>query len=269
MKAILSRTNKDEVLKSLKEGNIINIISLIPTIADEILIDSDKKYHTIELINQILPNKCKHSDAMKPSVYLTLGVLSLLNNFYALSSFPVATLGPYILEKLENLISSDFKPLFDEMNVRDFSKKYLGDEFQTFTNAFLNELFKKTHIRHMNTYSYDCSEIPVCFGNEHNEKSEVITGKHDKLIRGYKLGILHGILPHDESYPCEIKFGSLKEHDLTFSKKLLTESKWLKKGNTLLIDRGFIDHELLRTLNEKGVACIIPAKWKYSRMLLK
>lgn len=27
-----------------------------------------------------------------------------------------------------------------------------------------------------------------------------------------------------------------------------------------MIDRGFIDHELLRALNEKGIACIIPAK---------
>lgn len=81
----------------------------------------------------------------------------------------------------------------------------------------------------MNVYSYDCSEIPVCFHNEHYEKAEVITGKHDKRIRGYKLGILRGILPHDESYPCEIKFGSLKEHDLTFSKQLLTDTKWLKK----------------------------------------
>lgn len=77
---MLSRTNQDKVLKSLKEGNIINIISLIPTIGDEILIDSDKKYQTIELFEQIFPNKCKHSDAMKPSAYLTLGILSLLNN---------------------------------------------------------------------------------------------------------------------------------------------------------------------------------------------
>ena len=251
--------NKEKVLDALKNGDLISILSTVPKISDEIFIDADKKYNIIHLFNSVFPSKSSHVDALPPSLFLSTGVLAMLNNFHAFSSFPIATTNPYILNKLGVSITSD-KPLYHEKSVRNFSKKYKDDEFQTYLNDYLFQLFHSTNFRHMHVYSYDCSEIPVCFTNVNYENSTVITSKKGGSVRGYKLGFLRGILPSGDGFPCEIKFGSLNQHDLTFSKDLLINSKWFQPNDILLLDRCFIDYDLLAKLNERGISVIIPAK---------
>ena len=112
----------------------------------------------------------------------------------------------------------------------------------------------------MHNFSYDCSEIPVNLKNDNYEHSSVITGKKGEKIRGYKLGVLRGQLPHGGGYPCQIVFGQLKTHNLNLSKDALISSPWLKKGDNLNFDRGHLDHHLMRALNEKGVSVTVPAK---------
>ena len=60
--------------------------------------------------------------------------------------------------------------------------------------------------------------------------------------------------------PCQIVFGQLKTHDLNLSRDSLTSSPWLKKGDNLNVDRGFLDHLLMRDFNEKGVSVTVPTK---------
>ena len=51
-----------------------------------------------------------------------------------------------------------------------------------------------------------------------------------------------------------------KEHDFTMSKEMILNSGYLKKGDYLLEDRGFLDVEQFRELNKKGINVIMPAK---------
>lgn len=48
---MLIKSNKEKVHTLSKESDIIGVLPLLPPVADEILIDSDKKYHIIELFN--------------------------------------------------------------------------------------------------------------------------------------------------------------------------------------------------------------------------
>ena len=65
---------------------------------------------------------------------------------------------------------------------------------------------------------------------------------------------------HMVADPCQIVFGQLKTHDLNLSRDSLTSSPWLKKGDNLNVDRGFLDHLLMRDFNEKGVSVTVPTK---------
>lgn len=257
---MLAKKNKDKALELLKQGKVTDILTYVPQIADEIVVHADKCHQLISTFDHVFPDHRSHCDAMPPSVYLTLGVVAKLKNYQAMSSFPLATTNPYLLEQLNFTVYSDKNGLFNEKNVRKFSKKFPDSSFITYTNVFLEQLFSNTTFRNMHNFSYDCSEIPVNFNNDKYEKSSVVTGKSGEKIRGYKLGVLRGQLPHGAGYPCQILFGSLKNHDLTLSKDQLIKSPWLKKGDNINMDRGFIDHTLMRALNEKGVSVTVPAK---------
>ena len=104
---MLFYNNKERVLDALKNGNLISILSTVPKISDEIFIDADKKYNIIHLFDSVFPSKSSHVDALPPSLFLSTGVLAMLNNFHAFSSFPIATTNPYILNKLGVSITSN------------------------------------------------------------------------------------------------------------------------------------------------------------------
>ena len=137
-----------------------------------------------------------------------------------MASFPLATTNPFLLERLNFAIHTGKEGLFSEKNVRNFSKKYKDDSFVKYTNEFFIKLYDNTTFRNMHNFNYDCSEIPVNLKNDRYEHSSVITGKKGERIRGYKLEILRGQLPHGGGYPCQIVFGQLKTHDLNLSKML-------------------------------------------------
>ena len=257
---MLVKKDKEKALQLLKDGKIIDLLPYVPQLADEIAVNAEKQHKFRSAFDDSFPNHNAHHDAMPPSVFLTLGTIARLKNFQSMASFPLATTNPFLLECLNFAVRTGKEGLFNEKNVRMFSKKYSKDSFVEHTNDFLIRLFNNTTFRNMHNFSYDCSEIPVCLKNDRYENSTVITGKKGEKIRGYKLGILRGQLPHDCGYPCLITFGSLKTHDLILSKEALISNAWLKPGDNLNVDRGFLDHFLLRAMNEKGVSVTVPAK---------
>ena len=106
--------------------------------------------------------------------------IARLKNFQSMASFPLATTNPYLLEHLNFVIHTGKEGLFNEKNVRMFSKKYKGSLFVEYTNDFLLKLFGNTIFRNMHNFSYDCSEIPVNLKNDKFEHSSVITEKKVK-----------------------------------------------------------------------------------------
>lgn len=260
VKHMLAKKDKEKAIELLKEGKITDLLTYVPQVADEIIINAEKRHKLISTFDETFPDYNSHCDAIPPSVFLTLGSIARLKNFQSMASFPLATTNPFLLERLNFAIHTGKEGLFNEKNVRNFSKKYKDDSFVKYTDEFFIKLYDNTTFRNMHNFSYDCSEIPVNLKNDRYEHSSVITGKKGERIRGYKLGILRGQLPHGGGYPCQIVFGQLKTHDLNLSKNALIGSPWLRKGDNLNIDRGFLDHQLMRALNDKGVSTTVPAK---------
>ena len=58
-----------------------------------------------------------------------------------------------------------------------------------------------------------------------------------------------------------ISMSSAKVHDLESSRKMLESPYHIKKGDTLVYDRGYIDRHILNKLkNENQISVIVPAK---------
>lgn len=77
-------------------------------------------------------------------------------------------------------------------------------------------------------------------------------------MRGYKLGILHGITD-DSGIAEEIVFGILKTHDLKLCREMLKNTSCLHENDILINDKVFLSQELTNHLKtERKVATYIP-----------
>lgn len=95
--------------------------------------------------------------------------------------------------------------------------------------------------------------------NENYENSSVV--KIDgEIMRGYKLGILRGVLD-DSGIAEEIVFGTLKTHDMEQCREMLRTTACLHENDILINDREFLSREManyLKTVHK--VDTYLPAK---------
>jgi len=92
----------------------------------------------------------------------------------------------------------------------------------------------------------DCTELEVALRNENYEESSVV--KLDgETRRGYKLSTLRGITG-DSGIIEDIRFGTLKDHDLELSRTMILTSPMLKPQDVLINDRGFLSRDILNEL---------------------
>lgn len=103
-----------------------------------------------------------------------------------------------------------------------------------------------------------CSILDVNLDNSIYEGSSV-TYKGGKKLRGYKIGSLRGVTENGGIIE-EICMSTAREHDFGMSEGMIRNSSHLKSGDFLLEDRGFIDIELFKFLNKKGVFVVVPAR---------
>ncbi len=66
-------------------------------------------------------------------------------------------------------------------------------------------------------------------------------------MRGYKLGVLRGIL-NDSGIAEEIVFGTLKTYDLEQCRKMLKNTSCFHENDILINDRGFLSREMANYL---------------------
>lgn len=143
--------------------------------------------------------------------------------------------------------------------MRKLISKYSADEWISFYNRYVQEfLLKKLELQPC-IHILDCTKIPVNPENENYEDATVV--KIDgKTFRGYKLGVLRGLL--DTSGIIEdVVLGTIKPHDLEQCRNMLRQTTCFKEHDILINDRGFLSREMINYLKtERKVDTYLPAK---------
>lgn len=79
-------------------------------------------------------------------------------------------------------------------------------------------------------------------------------------MRGYKLGVLRGVLD-DSGVAEEIVFGTLKTHDMELCREMLKNTSCFHENDILINDRGFLSREMTNYLKtERKTDTYVPAR---------
>lgn len=129
----------------------------------------------------------------------------------------------------------------------------------TFYNDYVQKhLMKKLDIKPC-VHILDCTKILVNPDNNNYENASVVK-IGGETMRGYKLGVLRGILD-DAGVAEEIVFGTLKTHDLEQCREMLKNTPCFHENDILINDRGFLSREMTNYLKiERKVDTYIPAR---------
>lgn len=137
--------------------------------------------------------------------------------------------------------------------------KYKSEEWSSFYNSYVQEhLMKELDIRPC-VHILNCTKILVNLDNDNYENSSVI--KIDgETMRGYKLGVLRGILD-DSGIAEEIGFGTLKTYDMEQCREMLKNTSCFHENDILINDRRFLPRKMTNYLTtERMVDTCIPAR---------
>jgi len=149
--------------------------------------------------------------------------------------------------------------LFSESVMRKLVAKYSSKEWISFYHDYVQKQGLKTMQLQPSIPILDCTKIPVNLSNENYKESTVVT-IDGETMRGYKLGVLRGMLD-DSGLAEEVVFGTLKTHDLELTRELLKTSSCLKQHDILINDRQFLSREILNYLKTtKKVDTYLPTK---------
>ena len=265
---MLKKNNKERVIEEIKENKIENIFNIIPNLSDKVLDYNQINFDIVDMIDNSFEDKRIYNSEIKPSLFILSGIHARMKQMFSISELPIALTSKQIISKTNYNISYDSNEgLLKESNIRAFLGKYeqsnndnkteFNNYFIKYYNQFTKEYLKNANIN-CNGHIYDCSILDVNLANENYEGS-TIAYKGGEKYRGYKIGTLRGITPNGGVIE-EICLETAKTHDLNMSRNVLLESDYLKPGDYLLIDRGFLDIELFKELNKKGIYVIIPAR---------
>lgn len=264
---MIKRNNKERVIEEINENRLENIFNIVPNLADKVLDYVEEKYNITKMVSETIEDRRKKASDIPMNLVLLSSVSAKMKQLYAITELPLALTSNKMIENMQLNIYFDVKEgLLKEANIRAILKKYDHDKnekleynnyFVNYFNEFNYELLSKAKID-CNIHIYDCSVLEVCLENEKYEGSSITT-KDGVKKRGYKIGTLRGVTPNGGVIE-EITMSTAKEHDFSMSKDSILNSKYLKEGDYLLEDRGFLDIDQFKKLNKKGIFVITPAK---------
>ncbi|GHT62371.1 hypothetical protein FACS1894109_21210 [Spirochaetia bacterium] len=263
------QSNKEAVLEQLKLGRIdgaqIGERNFVETIIKKMLEMGilDELSHVVKDKRTTGPFLADETGLIPMKLLFTLAITAKMKVKTSMTDIPVAIDDAELLSQLGyNLIktsSGGTETLMTEGEYRYVFEKYTQEEFVKGYNECVQRcLLPKAEIN-CGIHLLDCTKIAVNFKNGNYEGSGVV--KDDEgTKRGYKLSTLRGIAG-DGGVIEEIRFGSIKEHDLSLSRDMILTSAVLKPGDILINDRGFLSREVMNKLKmERGVDTYVPLK---------
>lgn len=258
----ICKRDNEKILKAIRNGSIDAADISFPNLIDTIVL-SMKKNDILSSLANAIEDKRAENKHIPFYILLVLAITAKLKLKTSLTDVPFAITDAELLAELGwNIWDNEReinKGLFSESVMRKLVAKYSSEEWIRFYNRYVQEfLLKKTGFC-PDIHILDCTKIPVNLQNENYEEASVV--KIDgKTIRGYKLGVLRGVLD-DAGIAEEIVLGTLKTHDLELCRQMLKETSCLKEGDILINDRGFLSREMVNYLKtERNVDSYLPAK---------
>lgn len=256
--------NKERVVEEINENKIENMFNIIPNLSDKVLDYNQTNYNATSIINETFEDKRSYKSEIPVELFILSGVQSRMKQQFSISELPLALTSKEIINELGlNISYNQNECLLKESNIRAWLEKYESKElefnnyFIKYFNSFTKKYLSITNIT-SNIHILDCSVLDVNLENENYEGSS-ITYKNGKKLRGYKIGTLRGVTPNGGVIE-EICMSTAKDHDFKMSKDMVSNSEYLKAGDYLLEDRGFLDIEFFREINNKKINLIIPVK---------
>jgi hypothetical protein len=262
------KQNPKQVLDALKIGEIERIEFAVEQITDEFMIYGLRGGLIDELSNSF-PDPRKECEITTKQI-LSASIAGHFQDMYAISQSPYALHSPTLLAEL----GLNVKVLLEGEGISrrgtkdnapfngDVIRKMLGDMTPMELIQWYNRHVGRAYLEQANyepcIHILDCTKLEVNLDNENYEGSGIVKEKEkdfngkvvEKLKRGYKLGSLRSLLD-DGGIITSIAFGAIQVHDLTLCNELLMTSPYLKPGDMVIEDRGFLDGKTISKLKKK------------------
>ena len=258
----ICRKDKEKVFEAIRTGKIDAAEMSFPNLIDDIILMMKKRGLTDRLA-QALPDKRRDNSHIPFDILLCLAVAAKLKCKTSLTDVPFAVTEAELLAELGwNIWDNERnvnEGLFSESVMRKLLAKYKSGEWVSFYNSYVQEhLMPELNIQPC-VHILDCTKVLVNLDNGNYENSSVV--KIDgETMRGYKLGVLRGILD-DSGIAEEIVFGTLKTHDMEQCREMLKNTSCFHENDILINDRGFLSREMTNYLKtERRVDTYIPAR---------
>ena len=259
----LCTENKPNIIEKIRQGEIDRASLTATSLVEDIIFEMYKQ-GILNCLSRGLPDKRAKNAYIPMNVIWTMAIAAKMKVQTSLTDIPFSYNDIRVLKAIKaNLVSDDEnikECLLSEGTIRFLLNKYKESDFINGYNKTVQDfIFPKMKVE-PDIHILDCTKIEVNLNNVNYEGSEVGLNKEGNAARGYKLSTLRG-LSHDSGFIEEIRFGSIKTHDLTLSEEMIRKSKVLKPGDILINDRGFISKELVRYLKlEKNIDIYVPLK---------
>jgi hypothetical protein len=248
----ICKENKERVMMEIRKGRADAAEVSAPNFIDTII----RKTHEMgitEQLKHVMEDRRKGNKQIEMDIIMTLSIAAKMKQHTSLTDIPyaitdartLAELGYAMWDSERNLEAG----LFDEGTLRNLLGKYQANEFVEGYNRCAQEYILPHAGITADVHILDCTKLDVKLENANYEGSSVIRDEDGKR-RGYKLASLRG-LNGDGGIIEEIRFGTMKDHDLTLSRDILLKSPVLKPGDVLINDRGFLSREVLNELKAK------------------
>jgi hypothetical protein len=243
---------KEKVIASIRQGRIDASSISQPNFIDEIILRM-QDLGVLEDMCHIIKDKRKHNAVIPLNLVWVLAIAAKMKIHTSLTDIPYAIMDAEVLSKLGySLWDTDRdieKGMMDEGAIRHLLGKYERNEMiNGYNQCVQRHIMPRVGIE-ADIHILDCTEVEVELTNENYEDSSVVT-IDGETRRGYKLSTLRGIMG-DSGVIEDIRFGTIKEHDLELSREMILNSPVLKPTDILINDRGFLSRDILNELKTR------------------
>lgn len=260
----ICRYNQDNVLNKIRNGQLDTLSLSTTNLIDDIILEMHDS-NILNCLRDNIPDLRGKNNIIPYELIWSCAICAKMKIKTSLTDIPYAITDHRTLAKLGYTIINDNGNLNDglmqEGSLRFLLSKY---DFSLFINGY-NNTVQKGIMPLLNIkpdiHILDCTDLEVNLDNENYEQSGIYKSKRNlKPTRGYKLATLRGLVG-DSGIIEEIRFGSIKTHDLVLSEEMLRTSPILKQGDILINDRGFISRELMNYLKlHREIDTYVPLK---------
>jgi len=248
----ITQESKEKVLEAIRQGRIDAADISQPNFIDGIILKMET-LGVVDLLRHIIEDKRKPNAVIPLEIIWVLAIAAKMKIHTSMTDIPYAILDGEVLSALGCALWDTGRDLENGLMAEGAIRHLLGkyeprEMINGYNNCVQKYILHKTGIS-PDVHILDCTKLDVELSNDNYEESSVIKDR-GKVRRGYKLATLRGITGNSGVIE-DIRFGTMKAHDLELSRDMILNSPLLKPEDILINDRGFLSRDVLNALKTK------------------